>query len=123
MSVIGPLVDRPTIIIRQHLIVEIRADDAGLVELVKEVVDEEGRLPFAGVIHGRDIRQPEGIERQAIAEATRAAEHIALPCVAGIEGNFRAIFHDATRDGREGGTNDADRPFRVSLDFLTHWRP
>tara|TARA_Y100000310_G_scaffold325782_1_gene389815 strand:+ start:1087 stop:1467 length:381 start_codon:yes stop_codon:yes gene_type:complete len=39
------------------------------------------------------------------------------------EGNFRAIFHDATRDGREGGTNDADRPFRVSLDFLTHWRP
>ena len=37
-------------------------------------------------------------------------------------GGFSGIFHTATRDGREGGTNEADRPFRVSLDFLTHWR-
>ena len=38
-------------------------------------------------------------------------------------GSFRLVEHVATRDSREGGTNEADRPFRVMLDFLTHWRP
>lgn len=37
-------------------------------------------------------------------------------------GGFRAIFHDATRDTREGGNNEAELPFRISLDFLTYWR-
>ena len=37
-------------------------------------------------------------------------------------GNFWGVFHAGTREGREGGTNEADRPFRCSLDFLTHWR-
>lgn len=37
-------------------------------------------------------------------------------------GGFRLVEHVATRDSREGGSNEADRPFRVSLDFLTHWR-
>lgn len=36
--------------------------------------------------------------------------------------NFDGIFLEAARDGREGGTSEADAPFRVSLDFLTHWR-
>lgn len=35
-------------------------------------------------------------------------------------GNFRAIFLIATRDYDE--TDTTDRPFRVSLDFATHWR-
>jgi hypothetical protein len=37
-------------------------------------------------------------------------------------GNFSLIEHAATRDSREGGTNEAERPYRVSMDFLTHWR-
>ncbi|MDG3040439.1 DUF3168 domain-containing protein [Roseicyclus marinus] len=37
-------------------------------------------------------------------------------------GGFRGVFHVGTRDSREGGSNEADRPFRVSLDFTTHWR-
>jgi hypothetical protein len=37
-------------------------------------------------------------------------------------GGFRLIEYVTTRDGREGGTNEADRPFRVSMDFLAHWR-
>jgi hypothetical protein len=36
-------------------------------------------------------------------------------------GGFDLVQHVATRDGREGGTNEADRPFRVSLDFETSW--
>ena len=37
-------------------------------------------------------------------------------------GGFRLVQHVATRDSREGGTNEAERPFRVSMDFTTHWR-
>ncbi|MCB2130807.1 MAG: DUF3168 domain-containing protein [Rhodobacteraceae bacterium] len=31
---------------------------------------------------------------------------------------FQGVFFENSRDGREGGTNEADRPFRVSVDFL-----
>ena len=37
-------------------------------------------------------------------------------------GQFQGVFHAGTRDSREGGTNEADRPYRRSLDFLTYWR-
>lgn len=32
------------------------------------------------------------------------------------------IIHLSTRDGREGSTNEADRPFRVGIDFAVNWR-
>ena len=34
---------------------------------------------------------------------------------------FRGIFLDAKRDNTERGSNEADRPFRVTMDFLTKW--
>lgn len=37
-------------------------------------------------------------------------------------GGFRLVEHVSARDSREGGTNEAERPFRVSLDFNTNWR-
>jgi hypothetical protein len=30
---------------------------------------------------------------------------------------IQGVFHAGSRDGREGGTNEAIRPYRVSLDF------
>lgn len=36
-------------------------------------------------------------------------------------GGFSLIRHDRTRDTREGGSNEADRPYRVSMDFTTGW--
>lgn len=36
-------------------------------------------------------------------------------------GNIQGIFHAGSRDGRDGETNEADRPHRVSLDFMTTW--
>lgn len=36
-------------------------------------------------------------------------------------GGFRLIRHDRTRDTREGGGNEAERPYRVSMDFTTAW--
>jgi hypothetical protein len=37
-------------------------------------------------------------------------------------GFFEGIFLTATRSGREGGTNEAERPFRESMDFDVKWR-
>lgn len=36
-------------------------------------------------------------------------------------GGFGLVQHIATRNSREGGTNEAERPYRVSLDFNTFW--
>lgn len=36
--------------------------------------------------------------------------------------NFRLIMSVSARDSREGGSNEADRPYRVSMDFTTAWR-
>lgn len=36
-------------------------------------------------------------------------------------GGFQGIFLDGVRDTREGGSNEAYRPMRVSLDFLTKY--
>ena len=41
---------------------------------------------------------------------------------AGATGFFEGIFLTATRSGREGGTNEAERPFRQSMDFDVNWR-
>lgn len=37
-------------------------------------------------------------------------------------GGFQLVTFEGARDSREGGANEADRPFRVSLDFITRWR-
>lgn len=37
-------------------------------------------------------------------------------------GSFRLVSHDSSRDSREGGSNEATRPYRVSMDFNTAWR-
>ena len=38
------------------------------------------------------------------------------------DANFQGVFHEGTRSTREGGTNEASRPYRESLDFEAHWR-
>ena len=37
-------------------------------------------------------------------------------------GGFQGVFHAGTRTSREGGTNEADRPYQASLDFTLAWR-
>lgn len=34
---------------------------------------------------------------------------------------FQGIFHQSSADGREGGANEVERPFRVRSDYLTNW--
>mgnify|MGYP003667074393 FL=1 len=38
-------------------------------------------------------------------------------------GGFQGVFLAGSRETREAGTNEAERPFRVSLDFITHFNP
>jgi len=38
-------------------------------------------------------------------------------------GGFLFIQHVSTRDSREGSSNEAERPYRASLDFNITWRP
>ena len=56
----------------------------------------------------------------AEAKTLSASVRSALHAYSG--GRFRLVSHVATRDSREGGTNDAERVFRAGLDFMTHWR-
>ncbi|OWU77601.1 DUF3168 domain-containing protein [Marinibacterium profundimaris] len=37
-------------------------------------------------------------------------------------GGFRGIFEDGRRMDRQGGTNEAQRPWRASVDFVTNWK-
>ena len=36
-------------------------------------------------------------------------------------GSFQGVFHDSTREGREVATTLADRPYRISMDFMVHY--
>jgi hypothetical protein len=55
--------------------------------------------------------------------AAKAISRAVILTLGGYRGGaFSGIFHESTRDSREGGSNEAERPYLVSLDFMTHWR-
>jgi len=52
----------------------------------------------------------------------KALSRAILTVLDGYKGGvFQGIFSAGARDMREGGTNEAARPYRVSMDFMTHW--
>ena len=84
---------------------------------------------------GHTMKGPDGlfqgrVQVDCLAVTMAGAKALGRAVVAALNGHrtagtgpgFDGIFHDSTRDGREGGTNEADRPFRSSLDFMVHWR-
>jgi hypothetical protein len=55
--------------------------------------------------------------------AAKAAARAVIARLHGYRGGqFRLIEHADSRDSREGGTNEAERPHRVGLDFIVNWR-
>lgn len=91
-------------------------------QLVLNVIsDAEGHT-----LKSRDGLSVGRVQIDCYAETNTQAKQLSRAVRALLDGfrdsGFRGVFHAGTRDGREGGTNDADRPFRVSLDFMTHWR-
>lgn len=55
----------------------------------------------------------------AVAKALERALDAACDGYSG--GNMQGIFHAGVRDGVEGGTNEAERPFMVSIDYIINW--
>jgi hypothetical protein len=55
-------------------------------------------------------------QARGVAAAIRALLH------AHVGNGFLLITHESSRTGREGGSNEAERPFRFSMDFNTKWR-
>jgi hypothetical protein len=117
---------------------EFRALVAGAVAApVNWVVHPQGQ-PLPGVVltvvsasEGMTMQGPDGLSAARVqvdcyAPTYTQAKTTSRAIVAALNGyqggGFRLVEHVATRDGREGGTNEAERPFRVSLDFMAHWR-
>lgn len=80
---------------------------------------------------GMTMAGPDGLEQKRVqvdcdARTKAQANAVGQAVVNALHGyranNFLGIFHETTRGTREGGTNAADRPFRVSLDFMVNWR-
>ena len=96
---------------------------AGLPALVLNVVSDAEGLH----LKGRDGLFEGRVQVDCYA-ATYGAAKLLSRAVRGVlhsyRGNgFRLIEEDGGADhGREGGTNEAERPFRVRIDFTFAWR-
>lgn len=89
------------------------------------------KLTLVSDAEGYTLDGPNGLSKGRVqvdcdAMSYKAARDLAAAIRAALSGyrggDFRLIEHAATRDSREGGTDEAERPYRVSMDFLTHWR-
>lgn len=81
--------------------------------------------------NGHDLKGPDGLQTGRVqvdcyGSTYGAAKLLSRAVKAALDGylggNFSGVFHEGTRDAHEGGTNENDSPFRVSMDFLTNWR-
>jgi len=96
---------------------------SALPAIVMNVIDDAAGLTLAG----SDGLSQGRVQIDCYADTFAAAKITARAVIAALHGysapnGLRLIEHVATRDTREGSTNEADRPFRTSLDFMTHWR-
>ena len=94
----------------------------GLPAVVLNVVSGAEGLTLTG----RDGLTPGRVQIDCDGETFASAKAVAEAVVARLHGysgaNLRLVAHVATADSREGGSNEAERPYRRRLDFLTHWR-
>ncbi|RMC37497.1 DUF3168 domain-containing protein [Paracoccus alkanivorans] len=88
--------------------------------IVLNIVENIDGLTYAG---------PDGfwqgrVQVDCYAETYPVAKQLARSALSVLSGHrggaFRGIFLASTRDHREDGASD--RPFRISMDFMTHWR-
>lgn len=95
---------------------------ATLPALVLNVIDHAD----GETLKGRDGLFAGLVQVDCYALTPKAVQETADAVVSALSGyragNFRRISLVGRRDSREGGSNEAERPYRVSLDFETHWR-
>jgi hypothetical protein len=85
-----------------------------------------------GDAEGHNLQGPDGhstgrIQCDCYGNTYAAAKDLSVAVRAVLDGysgnGFQGVFLAGTRDTREGGSNEAERPFRTSLDFITHFNP
>lgn len=99
-----------------------KAQGSGYPAIVLNVVSDAEGYHMNGpnnLYQGRVQVDAYGLEYGATKAVSKAVVAV-LHCYRGK--GFRLITHVSTRDSREGGTNEAERPFRVGLDFTTAWK-
>lgn len=81
---------------------------------------------------GHNLTGPDGMSQGRVqidcyAENYASAKVLARAVRAALDGHrgaaLQGVFLVGTRDQREGGSNEAYRPWRVSMDFLTAYNP
>ncbi|MDB6177935.1 DUF3168 domain-containing protein [Paracoccus sp. Z330] len=94
---------------------------ADLPAIVMQVVSSENQHSMQG---------PDGlfqsrVQIDAYAQNYGAAKRLQRAVLAALDGYhggpMQGVFHAGSREGREAGTNEAERPYRVSMDFMTNW--
>ena len=99
-----------------------KAQGSGFPALVLNVISDAEGYHMQGpnnLYEGRVQVDAYGLTYGAAKEVSKAVVAV-LHCYRG--GGFRLITHVSTRDGQEGGTNEAERPFRVGMDYTTAWK-
>jgi hypothetical protein len=93
--------------------------------------------PLPGIVltlisgaEGYTLTGPDGLSQGRVqvdcyAHDYRTAKLLSRAVIAALSGyrggGFQGVFHAGTRDSREGGTNEAERPYRVGVDFTFTW--
>ena len=99
-----------------------RPQGAALPAVVLRVVDDAAGL----TLKGSDGLSAGRIQADCYGNTYAEAKSLSLAVRAVLHGyrggNFRLVEHVDTRDENETGSNQADRPVSVGLDFITHWR-
>lgn len=79
---------------------------------------------------GHHLKGPDGLSTGRVqvdcyATTYGAAVQLSRAARAVLDGHhdatFPGVFHEGTQARREGGSNEAERPYRVTMDFLTNW--
>lgn len=76
---------------------------------------------MAGADDLKEARVQVSVFANTYSEAIASEAAIRRACDGHSGGVFQGIFHAGSRDGAEGGTNEAGGPFSVLIDFLINW--
>lgn len=79
---------------------------------------------------GHHLKGPDGLSTGRVqvdcyadtyADAMQLARAVRAKMDGYHDARFPGVFLDGTQGRRDGGSNEAERPYRVILDFLTNW--
>lgn len=94
---------------------------AALPGIVLNVIDDAEQYTYQGPDRLSRGRVQVDCYAHSYAQAKQVSRLVRTLLSGYSGGGFQGVFHDNTQDSREGGSNEAERPYRVRLDFTTNW--